>query len=107
MEKDYTKEQRYIFAKNKVEKISKFYKHLSVYIVVNLFLSAFFVIKDVQDGDTLSEAILNFGNFKILFYWGIAIVINAINVFGFNIFFGKDWEDRKIKEYMNQQKNNR
>ncbi len=37
-------EQKYIRVRKKIEKISKFYKHLSVYLAVNTFLSAIFII---------------------------------------------------------------
>ena len=70
MEKQFTQEQKYILARKRVEKITKFYKHLAVYIIVNTFLT-------------------------------------AVNIFGLGMFFSNNWEERKIKEYMNQQDNGR
>ncbi|MCG1036683.1 2TM domain-containing protein [Polaribacter sargassicola] len=102
MEANFTEEQRYILAKKKVEKISKFYKHLAVYIVVNTFLSAIFIVGDINDGDTFKEAFFNLGNYKIWFFWGIGVVFQALNVFGLNIIFNKDWEKRNIEKYMNE-----
>ena len=43
MEKEFTKEQQYVLARKRVEKISKFYKHIASYIVVNIFLTAIFI----------------------------------------------------------------
>jgi hypothetical protein len=105
MEREFTDEQKYILARKKVEKISKFYKHLAVYVIVNTFLSAIFIVGDMNDGDTFSEAITDYHNFKIWLYWGIGIVFQALNTFGINLFLNKDWEQNKIKEYMNDQNN--
>ena len=35
--------------------------------------------------------------------WGIGIVIHALTTFPVGI-FGKEWEERKIKEYMEKDK---
>ncbi|SDR86658.1 2TM domain-containing protein [Polaribacter sp. KT25b] len=104
MEPNFTEEQRYILAKKRVEKISKFYKHLAVYIVVNIFLSAIFIVGDINDGDTFNEAVFNYHNYKIWLFWGIGIVFQALNTFGLTLFMNKDWEQKKIKEYMNDKK---
>jgi len=103
MEKRNTQEQKYILARKKVERIGKFYKHLVAYFVVNIFLSAIFIASDINDGDILKEAFLDYHNYKIWFYWGIGIAFQALNIFGLNLFMGKDWEDKKIKKYMNEQ----
>jgi hypothetical protein len=104
METDFTKEQRYILAKKRVEKVSKFYKHLAVYVVVNIFLTAIFIVGDLNDGDTFKEAVFNYHNYKIWFFWGLGILYQALNVLGVNMIFNKSWEERKIKEFMNENK---
>ncbi|MDP5106425.1 MAG: 2TM domain-containing protein [Polaribacter sp.] len=104
METKFTQEQKYILTKKRVEKISKFYKHLAVYIVVNIFLTVIFVVGDVNDGDSFNDAIFNYHNYKIWLYWGIGVVFQALNVFTINALFDKNWEEKKIKEYMNEHK---
>jgi hypothetical protein len=38
-----------------------------------------------------------------LFWWGIAIAFHTYNTFSENLLFmNKSWEDKKIKEYMNE-----
>jgi hypothetical protein len=101
MEPNFTEEQRYILVKKRVEKISKFYKHLAVYIVVNIFLTIIFIIGDMNDGITFNEAIFDDQNYKIWFFWGLGILYQSLNVLGINMIFNKSWEERKIKEYMN------
>ena len=104
MESKFTKEQQYVLARKRVEKISKFYKHLAIYIVVNIFLSAIFIVGDINDGDTFKEAFTDYHNYKIWLFWGIGIVFQALNTFGLSMVFNKDWEERKVQEYMNDQK---
>jgi hypothetical protein len=103
MEREFSTAQKYLLAKKRVEKISKFYKHLASYIIVNIFLTAIFIAGDVNDGDTFSEALFNYHNYKIWMYWGIGIAFQALNTFGLNLFFNKSWEERKIKRYMEEQ----
>lgn len=103
MKTNYTEEQNYILAKKKVERLGKFYKHLVVYIVVNTFLSAIFIVGDINDGSTFTQAVFYNSNYKIWLFWGIGIAFQAINTFGLNIFFTNDWEKRKIDKFMNEQ----
>ena len=107
MEKEFTKEQQYVLARKRVEKISKFYKHIASYIVVNIFLTAIFIVGDMNDEDTFIEAITDYHNYKIWLYWGIGIAFQALNTFGLNLFMSKDWENKKIKKYMDDQNNRR
>ena len=102
-----TREQKYIQIKKRVERVGKFYKHLAVYVVVNLLLSTYFIYNDIQSGDTFEEAFFNLGNFKIWFWWGIGVVFQAINTFGLPIVLGKDWEERKLQEYLNEENKKR
>jgi len=107
MEREFTKEQKYVLARKKVEKISKFYKHLAGYIVVNIFLTAIFISGDMNDGDTFTEALTDYHNYKIWLYWGIGIVFQALNTFGLTLFMNKDWEEKKIQKYMDDQNKRR
>lgn len=104
MEAKFTKEQQYVLARKRVEKMSKFYKHLVIYIGVNIFLSTIFIVGDINDGDTFKQAATDYHNYKVWLFWGIGIVFQAFNTFGLNLFLTKDWEERKVKEYMNNQK---
>ena len=42
-----------------------------------------------------------------MFGWGIGIIFHAFGVFNHKIGLGKDWEDRKIKEFMDKDKHNK
>ena len=107
MKREFTKEQKYVLARKRVEKISRFYKHLASYVIVNTFLTAIFIVGDMNDGDSFNEALLDYHNYKIWFYWGIGIAFQALNTFGLNLFMSKDWEEKKIQKYMDDQSNKR
>ncbi|WP_116787290.1 2TM domain-containing protein [Flavobacterium psychrotrophum] len=98
MEPVYTEnETRYYKAQKKVEEIKGFYGNLLSYIVVIIGL-----------------AILNFmtspGHWWFLYPalgWGLGVVAHGMSVFNYMPFLGSGWEDRKIKEFMEREKNNR
>lgn len=81
----------------RVKELKGFYKHLAVYLVVNVILLVvnYFQLKP-------GEEFFRFATFSTLFFWGIGLVFHAVNVFAKNIFLGSDWEEKKINEYMNQ-----
>ena len=84
----------------RVKEMKGFYKHLTVYVLVNAFLilTTYF---NLEKG----EKFLDFGTFSVAFFWGIGLVFHAANVFGKNIFLGEDWEEKKIKEFMDKKQN--
>ncbi len=101
---NFTEEHRYIIAKKKVEKIKGFYVHLMVYIIVNIFISAIIIYGLTTDSDEefgFKGAITHFGTYSTWFFWGIGLFFHWLGVFGTNLFFGKDWEKKKIEKYMN------
>lgn len=83
---------KYQDAKKRVEEIKEFYIHLITYIVVNAVLV---VINLVTSPGYLWFAWALLG-------WGIGLVIHAFSVF--SSFWGKSWEERKIKEIMEKDK---
>jgi len=87
MDEQATKYQR---AKKRVETLKGFYVHLGVYVTVNLLL---FLINMIVSPDLLWFIWPLMG-------WGIAIVLHAFRVFGPGQRLGADWEERKIREIM-------
>ncbi|MCL2115994.1 MAG: 2TM domain-containing protein [Methanobrevibacter sp.] len=79
-------------AKKKVKKLKKFYVKLISYIVINTGL---FLIN-----------LLTFNGYWwflwVTVFWGIGLIIGYIKQFKFDI-FGKKWEEKKIKEYMEKE----
>jgi len=81
---------KYQKAKEKVAALKGFYVHISVFVIVNLGL---FLINMMA-----SPGHLWF--FWPLMGWGVGLFIHALSVFGFGGGFGADWEERKIREIM-------
>lgn len=95
MEKDFTQEQKYIQAKKRVEKIKGFYVHLIVTILIIPVL-VFINLKFVPHYHWFWFPIIGM-SLSVFFHW--------FGVFGFDkLGFGKDWEQRKIQEYLNEKK---
>ena len=97
METNYSEEERYYYARKKVNDIKGFYGNLIAYIVFNLF----FLILNLLT----SPSHLWF--YWPLLGWGVGVLFHGMKVFGYSPFFGKDWEERKIKEFMEKEKTNR
>lgn len=94
--------EEYYLAHKKVKRIKGFYTHLIVYVLVNLFIifNKYFESKNV---DIFSQL----HTYSTAFFWGIGIVAHGLSVFGSEIFFGNNWEERKIKAYMDKDKMNK
>lgn len=83
----------YVRAVEKVEKLKEFYQSLASYCIIIPFL-VFINLK-----------------FSPRFYWfwfpmvggGISLLFKYLEVNNFSIFLGKNWEDRKIKELMEEE----
>ncbi|MFY7811229.1 MAG: 2TM domain-containing protein [Flavobacterium sp.] len=90
--------EKYNRAKKRVESIRGFYSHLLVYIVINIMLLVVFA-----QNKTL-ETFLSFRTFSTAISWGIGLIAHALGVFGYNLFLGKEWEDRKMKELIEKYK---
>jgi len=99
MEHQYLEEEKYLSAKKKVEKIKGFYWHLFWYVFVNGYLLVM-----IYRGLDADENMFEYGHFATPFFWGIGLVFHWFGVFGKNIVFSKEWEDRKMKEFMDKDK---
>lgn len=93
-------DERYGMAYKRVKRIKGFYIHFLVYILVNLF-----IIVSKYNNLTDGQHLFTFENFSTALFWGIGLLAHGLSVFGKNLFFGQDWEEKKIKELMNKEKN--
>jgi hypothetical protein len=84
-------------ARKKVEKLKGFYGHLASYVIVNVFILAMIGL-NLDEGETFWK----FGHFSTAFFWGIGVVFHALGVFGKDFLLGRQWEERKIQEYMSE-----
>lgn len=86
---------KYTKAKERVQEIRAFYNHLSAYIVV---IGAFAALNYYQN------AWSHVWFLWAAFGWGIGVTVHGLRTYNANLLFGKDWEDRKIQEFMNEEK---
>lgn len=89
------KETSYYKAQKRVEDIKGFYGHLTSYIIVNLGLMILNLITSSQHLWFLYPAM----------GWGIGVAVHGMSVFNYLPFLGNNWEERKIREFMEQEKN--
>ncbi|HEX9979278.1 MAG TPA: 2TM domain-containing protein [Flavobacterium sp.] len=86
-------------ARRRIKSIAGFYKHLIIYLVVNsILLSLKYFQRDP------GEDFMEFNTFSMAFFWGIGVIFHAFGVFTENLFFGREWEDRKMRELMEKEK---
>ncbi len=102
MEPNHFEQERYERAKNRVKKITGFYSHLLVYVVINLIV----VVINIQQLDP-GESYFQWRNFFTLIFWGIGLFAHGLSVFMPYLILGKNWEERKIKEFMEKERKNK
>jgi len=90
---NFLQEQAYIKAKKRVKDIKGFYSHLAVYCFVIPFI-IFINLKFSPQFHWFWFSTLG---------WGLGLFFHWVKVFGLNALgLGKNWEERKIKEFMNK-----
>ena len=85
-------EEKYRIAKKRVDEIKGFYSHLFSYVGVNVVL---LVINLVTSPYTLWF-------YWVTVFWGIGLFWHAMGVYVFRKFTGAGWEEKKIKEVMDE-----
>jgi len=101
------KESAFLRAKRRVEKLRGFYTHLVVYIVVNVVISVFKIVRNLRHGESLEEAIFDLSFSGVWLLWGIGLAIHAFTVFVLPSLIGHNWEEEKIKQFMEEDKKNK
>lgn len=95
-QQNHEQEEAYLRAKKKLEKIMGFYWHLAIFILVNTFLIILIYTKS-------GEAFFSFAVWSTPIFWGIGLLFHFLGVFGPNLMFGKEWEQRKINEILEKE----
>ncbi|MEM7085752.1 MAG: 2TM domain-containing protein [Bacteroidota bacterium] len=85
-------EKRYQRAKERVEKMKGFYIHASIYFIFVIFFIYL---------NTFSSS-FPWAIFPIV-GWGLGVLGHATDAFEYSIFFGKKWEQRKIREILKEE----
>lgn len=93
------KEEAYIRAKERLDKLVGFYWHLAVYIIVNIVIMSVITIYS-------GLSFWSFGVWATAIFWGIGLLFHFLAVFGPNFIFGKNWEQKKIQEFIEKEQEN-
>ncbi|MCH2488767.1 MAG: 2TM domain-containing protein [Flavobacteriales bacterium] len=89
--KNIDKENKYLRAKEQVEQIKKFYTSLFFYVIFIAGLAGLnYYTNELRYPWFLWAAA----------GWGIGLIFQAAKAFKWNPFLGKNWEERKLKEFM-------
>lgn len=98
MEATYTEDEtKFYKAQKKVEEIKGFYGNLFSYIVIITGLAILNLVTSPEHLWFLYPAL----------GWGFGVAAHGMSVFNYMPFLGSGWEDRKIRELMEREKNNR
>ncbi|MGI9552380.1 MAG: 2TM domain-containing protein [Aurantibacter sp.] len=100
---------KYIRAKKRVDEQRGFYIHLMVFIVFNLSLLIFRtgitdLVLRVADLSADFSEIIELNILLTPIFWGFAIFVHFLVVFGFRPKFLKKWEEQKIQKYIKNDK---
>ncbi|MGB0949701.1 MAG: 2TM domain-containing protein [Marinirhabdus sp.] len=91
------RENKYLRAKERVQNVKKFYTSLTSYvIIISLLAGLNYYINEFRYAWFLWAA----------FGWGIGLVFQAAKAFGWSPFMNKDWEARKLKQFMEEEERN-
>lgn len=99
----FTEEQKFLRAKTKVDNLRSFYIHLIVYLFANTVITVIKIGRNLHNGETLGEAIFDFATVALWLTWGMAIAFHAFYVYGFDYFFGRNWEEERLRQYMDEE----
>ncbi|MBT8182512.1 MAG: 2TM domain-containing protein [Eudoraea sp.] len=89
----YISDKRYQKAKERVNEIKGFYGNLIAYCIVISFL-VWLNLKSTNFPWAIFPAM----------GWGFGLLIHGMEAFGYNPLWGKNWEEKKIKELMDKDK---
>lgn len=92
-QKEFITDKRYEKAKARMEAVKGFYGNLIAYCIVIPILA-------VVNYRTTSFAWVLFPAIG----WGFGVAMHAMEAFGYNPILGKDWEEKKMREFMEDEK---
>ncbi|NNC69651.1 MAG: 2TM domain-containing protein [Flavobacteriaceae bacterium] len=97
-------------ARAQVKRLKGFYNHLFIYVIFLIvwFLFAENILGLLRDSVGHSDAgFYRWAGVNLWLnplIWGVIVLIHGVYVFGFKPSFFKNWEERKIEEYMNEER---
>lgn len=84
-------------ARERVEQLKGFYSHLAIFIVVNVILILINILTSPG----------SWWFYWVTLFWGIGLAFHAANVFGRRRMFSKEWEEKKIQQYITEEESDK
>ncbi|MBQ4914773.1 2TM domain-containing protein [Maribacter sp. MMG018] len=108
--------EKFVRAQRQVAQIKKFYKHVRIFIVVNIILLLIkFKVQDYFDSQGFNdENFVDWFEWNIIgtpILWGIILLVHGIYVFKFKAIpwtemkpgFVKNWEKKQIEKFLKEE----
>ena len=89
-------------AVKRVKALKSFYIHLAVYIAINLLI-VYINISNLKP----NESYFQIHYFFTFIFWGIGLLAHASSVFLPQLLMSKNWEQRKINEFLDRERLNK
>jgi hypothetical protein len=93
-------DELYNLAYKRVKRIKGFYVHSLVFVLVN----AFIIFSNFDKSNSITTTFLRWETWSTALFWGFGLAAHGLSVFGRDLFFGSDWEQKKIQEFMDKDK---
>lgn len=94
MDSNQQQQNKYFRAKERVQNIKKFYTSLLGYVIFICLLAGLnYYVNELSYPWFLWAA----------FGWGIGLIFQAAKAYQWSPFMGKNWEERKLKEFMEEE----
>ena len=89
-------------ARNRVERIKKFYTHLFIYVIgVIIFIAKTYF------GAPFNFWPIKYINCFFMWAWTFIIAVQGLRLFFREKVFGTKWEQKKVQEFLNNDKQNK
>ena len=95
---------KYERAKKRVKELKGFYDHLKIFLVINgtlYLLKSGWLNPLLPEGFPIKAYYFNWIELNVLI-WGLILLVHALYTFRNKFPFFKNWEERQIKKYMDQ-----
>ncbi|KUJ61348.1 hypothetical protein AR687_12960 [Flavobacteriaceae bacterium CRH] len=100
---EFSTDESYNAAYKKVKRLKGFYSHLRVYIIVNVIIIVASLNRHIFTGGIQESGLLDWETYSTAFFWGIGLLAHGLSVYGRDLFFSDDWEQKKIQKYMEKE----
>lgn len=98
-----------IKAESRVKELKKFYDHIAAYLIINfvftLISNYYDIVVHIYGDFRISNKITTqgFDYYPLWIIWGVFLAMDAFRIFGFVKLFGRKWEEKKLKEFINKE----